>query len=190
MISLRIVSAALIGVLLVACQTRPEIRTQSAPELDVARYSTFGFLDNVGTDPHGYTTLTTRYLKEAVTREMQARGYTQAEKPDLLINFNVATQDKVESRAGPHMGVGWGYWRRGYAWGVGVSDDLIRNYTEGSLTIDVVDRETNELIWTGTAVGRLTDAVRENPKPAIDEAVNLIFQRYPKPRAGETAPAK
>ena len=61
---------------LAACQSSPQIRTQSAPALDVLRYQTFGFVEHPDTDKSGYTTLTTRYLKEAVSREMLARGYT------------------------------------------------------------------------------------------------------------------
>jgi Domain of unknown function (DUF4136) len=176
--------------LLAGCQTRPEIRTQSAPNLDVAPYRTYGFVEKVGTDTAGYTTLTTRYLKESVNSEMQARGYTFTDKnPDLLINFNVVTQDKVEGRPGPRMGLGYGYWRRGYAWGFGVGDEIY-SFTEGTLTIDVVDRERNELIWNGTAVGRLTKDVLENPQPAINQAVDLIFAKYPKQDLARTAQAK
>ncbi len=32
----------------------------------------------------------------------------------------------------------------------------IRTVTEGSLTIDVVDQQHKELIWSGTAKGRVT----------------------------------
>lgn len=171
---------------LAACQTRPEVRTQSAPNLDIARYTTFGFIDKPGTDTAGYTTLTTRYLEEVVGREMTSRGYTRSESPDLLINFNVATQDKIENR-GPSVGVGYGGrgWRHGhgYGWGVGLGGyNDIHNFTEGSLTVDVVDRARNELIWSGTAVGRLTKKTLEQPQPAIEQAVDLIFDKYPKPK--------
>jgi hypothetical protein len=181
--------AAALLIVAAGCQTRPEVRTQSAPNLDVGRYATYGFVDKPGTDTAGYTTLTTRYLREAVSREMQARGYTRSESPDLLVNFNVATKDKIESR-GPRVGVGYGGfggWRHGYGWGVGVGSPDIHNFTEGTLTIDVVDRKSNELVWSGTAVGRLTKSALEKPQPAIDQAVDLIFAQYPKPPAAQAA---
>jgi hypothetical protein len=180
----RLLAAVAVLTVLAACQTRPEVRSQSAPNLDLARYTTYGFMEKPSTDTAGYTTLTTRYLEEAVSREMASRGYTRSEKPDLLVNFHVATKDKIESR-GPSFGVGyggWGGWRRGYGYNVGIGGyDDIHNYTEGSLTIDVVDRERNELIWSGTAVGRLTKKAQEKPQPAIEEAVDLIFAKYPRP---------
>jgi hypothetical protein len=184
-----VVAAALLAIV-AACATRPEVRTQSAPNLDIARYSTYGFIDKPGTDTAGYTTLTTRYLQEAVAREMEARGYKRSESPDLLINFNVATKDKIESRPGPNVGVGYGGWgwRRGYGYGVGIGTySDIRNFTEGTLTVDVVDRARNELIWSGTAVGRLTKTAMNQPQASINEAVDLIFDKYPKQDTTQTA---
>jgi hypothetical protein len=177
-------AAAALLAIVAGCATKPQIRTQSAPNLDIARYSTYGFMEKPSTDKAGYTTLTTRYLQEAVAREMDARGYRRSESPDLLINFNVAEKDKVESRPGPNVGVGYGGWgwRRGYAWGVGLGGyNDVRSVTEGSLTVDLVDRSRNELVWSGTAVGRLTKAALDKPQPAIEQAVDLIFDKYPKP---------
>jgi hypothetical protein len=178
---LRGLAVASLAVVLSACQTRPEVRTQSAPALDVLKYRTFGFVDHPDTDKAGYTTLTTRYLKDAVTREMLARGYSQSEKPDLLVNFTVGSKDKVEGTPGPMVGVGYGRWGyRGFGWGVGYGDGDVRTVTEGSLTIDVVDHGRSELIWSGTAAGRLTKETLSNPQPAIDQAVTAIFAKYPK----------
>jgi hypothetical protein len=176
--------AALVFVLAVAlsaCQTKPQIRTQSAPELNALGYQTFGFVTHPNTDNAAYTTLTTRYLKEAVSREMLARGYTQSDKPDLLVNFAVGSRDKVESTPGPGVGVGYGRWGwRGWGWGVGYGGRDVRTITEGSLTIDVVDQRRSEVVWTGTAEGRLTKKTMRQPQPAIDQAVTAIFAKYPK----------
>jgi len=163
-----------------ACQTKPDIRTQSAPGADLLKYQTFGFVEHPDTDKAGYTTLTTRYLKEAVTREMLARGYSASATPDLVVNFIAGSKDKVEGTTGPSVGVGYGRWYRGFGWGVGIGDRDIRTFTEGSLTIDVVDHARSELVWTGTAAGRLTKKVLQNPQPAIDKAVAAIFAKYPR----------
>ncbi len=183
-------AAASIALLIGACQTRPEIRTQSAPELNALQYQTFGFVDHPNTDNASYTTLTTRYLKDAVSREMLARGYTQSDKPDLVINFLVGSKDKVESTPGPAVGVGYGRWGwHGVGWGVGYGGRDVRTVTEGSLTVDVVDHSKSELVWSGTAEGRLTKKVMNNPQPAINDAVSAIFAKYPKqPLVAATTP--
>jgi hypothetical protein len=170
---------------LAACSTPPHIRSQSAPDLDIGLYRTYGFVDRPATDTQGYTSLTTRYLKDAVNREMTARGYTLSANPDLLINFNIMAVNKVEGSYGPGYpygyGYGYGWWRHGYGWGAGVSDwDTIRTYTEGTLTIDVVDHSHNALVWSGSAVGELTKSALDKPQPAIDDAVARIFGHYPR----------
>ena len=169
-----------LAAVLAACASRPDIRTQSAPALDILKYQSFGFVERPDTDKSGYTTLTTRYLKDAVTREMLARGYTASEQPDLLVNFSIGSKDKVEGSPWPDVGVGWGRWSRGWGWGGTFGGRDIRTVTEGSLTIDVVDQQHKELIWSGTAKGRVTSKAEDNPQPAIDKAVSAIFGKYPK----------
>jgi len=183
-------ATAALALVLVACASAPQIRTQSAPALDIVQYRTFGFVERPDTDKAGYTTLTTRFLKEAVTREMLARGYTQSDTPDLLINFSVDSKDKVEGSSWPDVGLGWGRWSRGWGWGGTFRGHDIRTVTEGTLTIDVVDQQHRELIWSGTAKGRVTARAENDPQPAIEQAVAAIFAKYPKHPLVAGAPAK
>jgi hypothetical protein len=166
--------------MLTACASRPIVHTQSAPALDIQKYQTFGFVEHPDTDKAGYTTLVTRYLKDAVTREMLARGYTQSDRPDLLVNFTTGSRDKVEGDPWPDVGLGWGHWSHGWGWGGMWGGRDIRTVTEGSLTIDVVDQQHKALVWSGTARGRVTSRDEDNPQPAIDKAVAAIFTKYPR----------
>jgi hypothetical protein len=173
-----------LGLLLAACATRPEVRTQAAANANLAAYHTYAFMPKPGTDKDGYKTLKTQSLERAVGREMLARGYTPApaEQADLLINFNVKEKDKVEGDLGPAGGWGYGWGRRyGYGYGFGFDDyyNGITTVTEGSLMIDLVDRARNEVVWSGTAVGELTKKVLDNPDPTINRSVADIFARYP-----------
>jgi len=189
---------ATVGLLLTlaACAAKPVIRTQSAPALDITKYQTFGYVEKPDTDKAGYTTLTTRYLKDAVGREMIARGYRPTDQqPDLLLNFTIGSKDKVEGDSSPNIGVGWGRWGRGFGWGgtfgsIGYGGRDIRTITEGTLTIDVVDQQHKELIWSGSAKGRVTSKSEDNPQQAIDKAVAAIFTKYPKQPLVADTPGK
>jgi len=179
-------SAALLalGLFLAGCASRPEVRTQTAANANLAAYHTYAFMPKPGTDKDGYKTLKTQSLERAVGREMFARGYAPAaaEQADLLINFNVKEKDKVEGDVGPTAGFGYGWGRHyGYGYGFGFDDyyNSITTVTEGSLMIDLIDRSRNEVVWSGTAVGELTRKVLDNPEPAIDRSVADIFARYP-----------
>jgi hypothetical protein len=176
--------------MLAACAGGPQIRTQSAPALDIMKYRSFGFVERPDTDKAGYTTLNTRFLKEAVSREMLARGYSQSDTPDLLINFSIDSKDKVEGSSWPDVGLGWGRWSRGWGWGGTFGGRDIRTVTEGRLTIDVVDQQHRELIWSGTAKGRVTAKAENDPQPAIQDAVAAIFAKYPKQPLVAGTPAK
>jgi hypothetical protein len=179
-------SAALLalGLFLAGCASRPEVRTQTAANANLAGYRTYAFMPKPGTDKDGYKTLQTQSLERAVGREMLARGYAPAaaEQADLLINFNVKEKDKVEGDVGPTAGFGYGWGRHyGYGYGFGFDDyyNGITTVTEGSLMIDLIDRARNQVVWSGTAVGELTKKVLDNPEPAIDRSVADIFARYP-----------
>jgi hypothetical protein len=177
---IRGLAAAGLLAILTACASKPVVRTQSAPALEIQKYQSFGFVEHPDTDKADYTTIVTRYLKDAVSREMVARGYTRSDQPDLLVNFTTGSKDKVEGDPWPDVGLGWGRWSRGWGWGGIWHGRDIRTVTEGSLTIDVVDQQHKELVWSGTAKGRVTTRDEDNPQSAIDKAVSAIFMKYPK----------
>ena len=185
--------ATLVGLalLLAACATRYDIRSQTALNANLTSYHTYAFMAKPGTDKDGYKTLTTQALERAINREMYNRGYTPAavgSEPDLVINFNIKEKDKVQGDVGAGVGYGWGFGygpRWGYGYGVGLDDyyDGIQTVTEGSLVIDLVDRVRNEVVWSGTAVGQITKKSLDHPDETIDRSVAEIFARYPvKPR--------
>lgn len=175
-----------LGLLLVACATRYDIRSQAALNANLTSYRTYAFMAKPGTDKDGYKSLTTQSLERAVNREMYARGYTPAAvgtEPDLVINFHFKEKDKVQGD-GPGFGYGWGvgYGRRwGYGYGAGLDDyyNGVQTVTEGSLMIDLIDRVRNEVVWSGTAVGEVTKNALDHPDETIDRSVAEIFARYP-----------
>ena len=105
-----IAALALTGLALVGCgATSPRVRSDFNRSVDFTAFKTFGFPAQTGTDRGGYSTLVTSYFKEAVQREMTARGYTfSANEPDLLVNFYSTTREKTEVYAYPATGV-WGF---------------------------------------------------------------------------------
>ncbi|MGH8218998.1 MAG: DUF4136 domain-containing protein [Steroidobacteraceae bacterium] len=187
-----VIAAAMLAVL-AACATVPQIRTQSAPELDLGRYTTYSFVEHPGTDRGNYRSITTRYLEAAVDHEMAARGFTQSAHPQLLIDFHTMMRDRLRGQMGPYWGGGWGYgWGWGWGWGpgwwggppggpwgLGGWND-IEAYTEGTLTIDVIDAMDKDAIWSGSAVSRVQQAALQHPKASIDETVASIFAQFPK----------
>jgi Domain of unknown function (DUF4136) len=165
-----------------ACETVPTVRVDSAPGANLAQYHTYDYFDKLATDKRGYTTITTRYIEDAVDREMHARGYTRGPNPDLMINLNIATRDRVESTPGPAYGFGFGGWRHGFGyggWGGFGGGYEVETVTEGTLTVDLVDHSKNALVWTGSAVRVLNARVMDQPQASLNQAVHLIFAKFP-----------
>ena len=129
----------------------------------------------------------------ATTRELEARGFEQDNRaPDLLVDFIMATQEKIQARSQPttsmsmHRGRGgagtWG----GYS--MGMSTTSVTQTTEGTLAIDLIDVRRNQLVWEAAATGRVTDKVRENLEEVANAAVTDMFARYPVPSGAIPAP--
>jgi len=115
-------------------------------------------------------------VKDAVNREMQLRGLSQAqEQPDIFIAIHIVTRQKLSI-------TDWGsttgsYWRRDYGYGGGISS---RTYEEGTLMIDLIDGAENKLVWRGTATNIIDPAMSpEERTQEINKAVFLILQKFP-----------
>lgn len=182
---LRFVTVAVLGLLATACATGPKLYANQDPGADFAGYRTFAFADPLDTDRPQYSSVLSGYLKAAARRELEARGYQYREADaDLVVNFHVETKEKISSTStptGPTVGMGYGYYGyRGMNYGVWSGyETQVTQYTEGTLNVDIIDRERKRLVWEGIAVGRINDKVRENLQAAVDEVVGLVFGRYP-----------
>lgn len=172
---------------LAACATpKPSIRANLDASANMSAYRTYGFLANPGTNRNGYSTPLTSYFKEAVRREMNARGYRYEESdPDLLVNFNANAREQVDVRSTPRASVGMGYY--GYRSGIygtfplypyGNDVDTVR-YKVGTANVDVVDARKKQLIWEGIAEGKLTKEIMNDPRAAVNAVVTQIFEKFP-----------
>lgn len=165
---------------LAACASGPNTRSDLRLGTNLASFSTYGYFSPLSTDAVGYSTLTTAHIKNAVDREMQRHGFRYSETdPDLLVNFQVTTrQTLVSSPSSASMTyTGWG--PRGAHMGMTAGTPNVRTVDEGTLTIDLVERVPNQLVWRGAAYGRLPGNVSSNPGGVIDNAVSAIFAQLP-----------
>ncbi|HEY9318843.1 MULTISPECIES: DUF4136 domain-containing protein [unclassified Achromobacter] len=188
--ALKWVTAGSMTALLAACASGPTVKGDYDHQADFAQYRTFGYMNPLGTDKAGYSSLLTERLKDATRGQMEMRGYAySATNPDLLVNFSAKLQQKTQvTPAPPPMGPYYGY-RSGFygGWpGYGWGDDVYQ-YTEGTLNIDLVDTRRKQLVWEGVAVGEVQNPETAGSPQSVDKAVAEIFAKYPF-RAGVAAP--
>lgn len=174
---------------------KPTLRTDYDRSADFATYRTYAYVNPVGTDKAGYSSIITQHFKSAIDAEMSARGYRKVDaNPDLLVNFHANATEKVDVRSTPTptmgMGVGYGgyYGYRGSmyaAWPMYTNDVSTVRYQVGTLNVDLVDARRKQLVWEGVAEGKLRKETMQNPEPAIRSVINQLYQQYP----GRATPA-
>lgn len=178
-------------VVLAGCVTGPRVRTDFDPEADFSRYETWAFYEPIAMEESGYSTFITERIKSDVRREMEARGYTYDEtSPDLRVNFQGVIEEKTDVYSVPRTDIHYFYSYRARAYFAvpfWYDQTQVNQYTEGTLTIDLVDAERNRLVWTGAAIGRVRERTPQERAVAIDRAIAEIFMRYPY-RAGSGQP--
>jgi hypothetical protein len=171
--------------LLAGCASQPKVLSDYDKSADFARYRTFGFVTQVGADSTEFKSLAVQTMQAAATRQMEMRGYTLSDNPDLVINFPGKIEEKadVESVPAPYDGPGWGYggfYGAPYGgWGAGGTQVTTRRYNVGTLVVDVVDREKRQAVFQGSVSDVVTKEMMANREAAITGAVNRIFASYP-----------
>jgi hypothetical protein len=172
-----------------AAQTRVDLDRQK----DFSQYKTFALevepairVDGV-VDEHN--TLAEKRLRQAVTRELQARGL---EATDVAADLTVRVSSR-ESERTVVMDPGWraaypypywggsrrwafrggpGYWG---PWGPYAGDSWPHRYLEESVTIDMIEGGTGELVYRAEVTGEIGN---DRDKQAI-KIVEKAFKKFP-----------
>ena len=149
------------------CASGPNIMTDYDRAADFGAYKTYNFVEGAGPDHGQAQSLFTQYVIRAVTIEMEKRGYTKSDNPDLLVIFGARLDDKIDVRttSAPMTGGYYGY-RAPYGYGgwggYGYATEThVSEYTEGTFNIDLIDNKRRQLVWEAVGIGRITDKKRE-----------------------------
>ncbi|WP_124640625.1 MULTISPECIES: DUF4136 domain-containing protein [Amniculibacterium] len=116
-----------------------------------------------------------RVLNE-VSKQLQAKGLVVADHPDLIVNVK-ANHKKVKdiNVDRPYGMYGWG---GPFGWGIGMSRTWTSNYNEGALIIDLIDAQSQKLVWQGVGSGISVDSPKSKQRQ-IPEIVSEIMKNYP-----------
>lgn len=161
---------------LAGCST---LRTASDYDknVDLSGYKTYNFYDK-GIARVKLNNLDKRRLMAAVESEMNAKGFTKSDRPDLLVNLVVVAREKTDVY-GPGYYGGWGWgWRGGWGnpfWGGGT---YVNQYIEGTIIIDFLDPAKKILFWHGQGSGFNLDSFNKREE-RLYTGVKEILAQYP-----------
>jgi uncharacterized protein DUF4136 len=135
---------------------------------------------NAGTSP-----LVVQRADDAIKAELQRKGYTLSADPaaaDFAVDFTIGSQERtdINSYPDPYVGPGWGWGRRGWWGGPYWGDNLdVRQYREGTLSIDIFDAHGHRPVWHGWAKKELSRSDIEQSEEPIRKAVQSVLARFP-----------
>lgn len=165
-------------VTLTSCDT-VKVATDYDTKADFSKYKTFAFYKK-GIDKASISDLDKKRIMRAIEAELLAKGFTKSSNPDMLVSIFAKSRERVNV-TNNNFGWGWGY---GFGWGYnpwfyGQNNLNIRQYTEGTLFIDFIDKRKKELIWQGIGSGAMKMKNIEKKEERIKTFVNQILSKYP-----------
>jgi len=168
------------------------VETDYDRDLDFSQFRSFTWLEPPVTiepsespidelvDPFEKNSLLDKRVRQAVERELLARGYRRAPdgRSEFELQYHVILKDRTKIRS--YSSGYYGY--RGYPYGYGGSLGGVSSYDykEGTLIIDIIDARTRRLAWRGWAVGATRKGYYTDEK--VSEAVKAVLKHFPPER--------
>jgi hypothetical protein len=133
--------------------------------------------------------LVVQRTEDAIRSYLVGRGYQYVNDPaqaDFAVDFTIGSQERTDIRTYPAPwgapgAVGPGGWWGSPGWGGAYWGNTIdvRQYTQGTLSIDVFDGQTHRPVWHGWAKKTLSQSDIDNSAGPIREAVAAVLAKFP-----------
>lgn len=186
---------AYLMIFLLACACGPTVQTSKTAEVDLSAYDSFAYLPNSNVDMPGKAYAdedVNQMILNTINSQMREEGYTvDRDNPDLLVLLSVSTDTETTTSTNPvyirypytaypnagitpyYNGV---YYNEYAGYNVVGYDTNRYRYQEGTLIVDLIDRESKEIVWTGIS----TDGIYDTSETAkIRQMARAIFEKFP-----------
>jgi hypothetical protein len=178
--------AVLAGALLSACAPSVKVRSDTDPGVDMRQYQTYDFFSQMGVEGDNYSNLLGQHFRDAISEQMNLRGYQKSETPQLHVNVSIGAEEKirVNTYQDPYLYGGYygmhGYGHMGGPWGYpGRTQTTVTQYTEANVYIDMVDASEHKMVWQGVATFKVTEKMQQQLRESVYNTVNSVFTQFP-----------
>jgi hypothetical protein len=184
-----LLTVAAVALVVAGCAPSVKVRTDSDPGVNLSQFKTYDFFSQMGIEGDNYSNLLGQHFRAAISSQLNTRGFSQSDSPQLQINVSIGAEDKVRVNTyqepylyGGHYGYG-GYGRYGGPWGYGggATRTTVHQYTEANVYIDLVDSREHKMVWQGVATFTVTDKMQEQLRETVYNTVEKIFAAFPVP---------
>jgi hypothetical protein len=172
---------------LTACAS-VDVRTVTSPDANLGALHTFTVMTNAkprspasqsADDPMLVNSVSNRALRADLVKAFENRGYVRSDKPDFTVAYYASTKQKLDVT---YWDYGYDYyprWWGGWGPGFGPSGPTATEYTQGTVIVDVVNPNTNELLWRGQGVATVSDNEAQYEQD-LWKAVTAILDKFPR----------
>jgi hypothetical protein len=184
---MRIVRALLVvaTVLPVLACSSSRIQTDFDHQADFSSYSTFAWYQEKenGGPTEGPSQIIDGRIRRAIAENLGEKGFGEAapDESDLLVTYYASLNSQMQFHTtGWGYGHGWGWgpnWGFGYGFWPGWTTTTVHTYHEGTIIIDIIDRENNQLVWRGVTTRVLGKKSHSDEK--IDQSMARVFNDFP-----------
>lgn len=173
----------LVTVMLAGCSGIRVLHTETGDNVDLKKYQNFDFYEVRASGDTVSALFNERInlLKEAITIEMERRGYHYSRSnPQLLVNIGIRVKEEVQTREtdwrtdGAPRYIG----QRNYSWKSEVIE--VGRYHEGTVAIHLVDAAEKKMVWRGIVRGVVPES-QKNVQEEIQKGLKMLFDKFPVP---------
>jgi hypothetical protein len=182
--------------LIAACASSPPKPTVDyKPDYDFMQVRTLAFFDEsgmvAGNNPLLLSDMERDRIDLSLETALRNKGFEvlpekDAPQAQLLISWTLVTNDKTDVRTyeTPSMGVGYGRWG-GYnrysmynCWGCSQTEVSVKNYTEGTFIVDMIDPKLKKSVWRGVIQSRLRGELQHD-QDKYNAAAERMLASFP-----------
>lgn len=169
------------ALLLTACNPSYKLlKVEKEDSFKLSDYPTYGFFDieAQGDTVSGNFEKNVGIIKEAIAKNLQARGLDEARDPSLKINIALNVKEQLQTRQTDFRTDGLPRYmgQRRYSW---KSEEIVTGkYREGTIVIDLVDAANNRMVWQGGAGGIIPERTK-NFTEDINQAISEVVAKIP-----------
>ena len=158
-----------ISLIFLSCSS-VRVSTDYNNEIDFSSYKTYAF-SKKGIDKAQINELDKKRILKALEVELSSIGLRKNSiNPDIVISIFTGVNEQINIyNSYNYLGYGLGSW---YDFNYNTST------TQGTLYIDIIDHNKNELVWQGIGKGYISDNVSKKEEQ-IKTFVNKILLQYP-----------
>ena len=181
-ITVKAAIVAFFAFLLGACSNPLSFSVDHSDKTDFSLFKTYRWYDDIhGSKEADYRQYNSsdKRVRTHVDAQLKSKGFMEStsKSADFWMNYHISKEDhmKIDNfggySQGMHGSVGAGTY--GSAVSIGYSSGpSVRTYREGTVVLDVIDSQSNKIVWRGIAEGRLDKSNSHNDKNRIAKEVS------------------